>query len=76
MCRTPKTKLEWRNRWLTEAQKHLDQAGTDITIETAAANKGYHKNETLADCVECGIKTYIPEPDTKHQRRWTDKPPE
>ena len=61
---------------LTEAQKHLDRAGADITIGKAVADKGYHKNETLADCVECDIKTYIPEPDSKHQRRWTDKPPE
>jgi transposase len=61
---------------LTAAQKHLDQTSADTTIEKAAADKGYHKNETLADCVECKIKTYIPEPDSKHQRRWTNKPPE
>lgn len=61
---------------LTKAQKHLDQSGTDIAIEKAAADKAYHKNETLADCVECQIKTYIPEPDSKHHRRWTNKPPE
>jgi transposase len=61
---------------VTEAQKHLDRAGADATIEKAAADKGYHKNETLADCAECGIKAYIPEPDAKHKRRWTNKPPE
>lgn len=61
---------------VTEAQKHLDRSGAETTIEKAVADKGYHKNETLADCVECDIKTYIPEPDAKHKRRWTNKPPE
>ena len=61
---------------VTEAQKHLDRAGADTRIEKAAADKGYHKNETLADCAECDIKTYIPEPDSQYQRRWTNKPPE
>lgn len=61
---------------LTSAQQNVDEAGSETTIEEAVADKGYHKNETLADCAECGIRTYIPEPESRYQRRWTDKPPE
>lgn len=60
---------------VTEAQEHLDEAGAEGEIEEAVADKGYHKNETLADCRECDIRTYIPEPE-RGKRRWTDKPPE
>jgi transposase len=60
---------------ITEAQKHLDAAGSQTTIEEVVADKGYHKNETLADCRECEIRTYIPE-QKRTQRVWTDKPPE
>ena len=48
-------------------------------IEEAVADKGYHANKTLADCRDWGtfgLRTYIPEPDSPHERRWTDKPPE
>jgi len=61
---------------LTSAQQNVDEAGSDEAIEEVAADKGYHKNETIADCAECGIRTYIPEPESRYQRRWTDKPPE
>lgn len=60
---------------VTEAQENLDEAGAEGEIEEAVADKGYHKNETLADCRECGLRTYIPEPE-RGKRRWTDKPPE
>ena len=48
-------------------------------IEEAVADKGYHANKTLADCRDWGcfgLRTYIPEPDSHYERRWTDKPPE
>jgi transposase len=45
-------------------------------IEEAAADKGYHKAETLADCEAAGVRTYIPEKRRKQDRVWTDKPPE
>ena len=45
-------------------------------IEEAAADKGYHKAETLADCAAAGMRTYIPEQRRKQNRVWTDKPPE
>jgi len=41
------------------------------------ADKGYHANKTLADCRAWGcfgLRTYIPEPNSKFERRWTDKP--
>jgi transposase len=42
-------------------------------IDEAVADKGYHSNETLAECAQCGVRTYIPEPKRK-AHRWTDKP--
>lgn len=63
---------------LTRAQHNLAEASQHTRdIEKAVADKGYHKAETLADCAELGafgVKTYIPEPAFKHQRRWGDKP--
>jgi len=64
---------------ITSAQENLEEAGVYRDIEEAVADKGYHKNETLADCREWGVfglRTYIPEPDSPYERRWTDKPPE
>jgi transposase len=64
---------------VTSAQKNLEEADVYRDIEEAVADKGYHKNETLADCREWGVfglRTYIPEPDSPFERRWTDKPPE
>lgn len=62
---------------LTKAQDNLDQAQTCRFIEKVAADKGYHKTELLAECEMlglCGIKTYIPEPDSPYQHTWVDKP--
>ena len=62
---------------VTSAQENLEEAGVDRDIEEAVADKGYHKNETLAACREwgaSGLRTYIPEPDSPYDRRWTDKP--
>jgi transposase len=56
------------------AQQHLEAAGAAAEIEEIAADKGYHKNEMLADCAECGLRTYVPVPQLRGRRRWTDKP--
>ena len=59
----------------------------ESTMAETVADKGYHKAETLARLTEAGesreatithldLRTYIAEPDAKHRRRWTDKPPE
>jgi hypothetical protein len=64
---------------LSSAQENLEQAEVYRDIEEAVADKGYHANQTLADCREWGsfgLRTYIPEPDSRHERRWSDKPPE
>lgn len=45
----------------------------EIEVEEAVADKGYHKSETLAECAEWGVRTYIPEQKRK-KRVWTDKP--
>ena len=66
-------------RSLTSAQENLEAADVYRDIEEVAADKGYHANETLVACREWhlfGVRTYIPEPESPYERRWTDKPPE
>jgi transposase len=58
------------------AQLNLLRAGSETEIANVAADKGYHKVETLADCDEAGWRTYIPETKRHARRRWHDKPPE
>lgn len=62
---------------LHQAQLHQEQAGSEQQIKEAVADKGYHANETLAELHEHTIyRSYIPEPESKHHRVWTDKPPQ
>jgi transposase len=62
---------------LQQAQTNLMEAGSEAEIRDAAADKGYHANETLTQLAEhTSYRTYIPEPALKHNRTWTDKPPE
>jgi transposase len=62
---------------LEELAAQPEAAVTELTaIEEAAADKGYHKAETLADCEAAGVRTYIPEQRRSQDRVWTDKPPE
>lgn len=62
---------------LHQAQTNQQQAGSEQQIEDAVADKGYHANETLTDLHQhTTYRSYIPEPELKHQRVWTDKPPE
>jgi transposase len=56
------------------AQLHLAEAGLEHAIVEVAADKGYHKAETLELAEDLGLRTYIPEPQRKHDRVWTDKP--
>jgi transposase len=63
---------------LRTAQAHLKEAGTYRYIEEVAADKGYHKGEALQACGllnGLGIRTYVPEPESKYERKWTDKSP-
>jgi transposase len=61
---------------LMQAQMNLAQAGSDQEIEEVAADKGYHAAGTLELCDSLNVRTYIPEPQRRHQARWTDKPEE
>ena len=62
---------------LHQAQINLAEAGSEAEIVEAAADKGYHSNGTITDLREhTTYCTYIPEPELKHDRVWTDKPPE
>jgi transposase len=59
-----------------QAQINLAQAGSEQEIEEVAADKGYHAAGTLELCDSLNMRTYIPEPQRRHQARWTDKPVE
>ena len=61
---------------VTEAQTHLALAGSDADIEEVAADKGYHSNAQITECTAASLRTYIPEPASPHNRRWSDKPEE
>ena len=58
------------------AQINVEHCGSSAEIEEVAADKGYHANEQLAGAEEMDLRTYIPEPNSPYDRRWTDKPPE
>jgi transposase len=66
---------------LTESVSHanatLKQIGAVWEIREVVADKGYHSNESLVECQKLGplrTRTYIPEPESGYERRWTDKP--
>jgi len=62
---------------LNQAQTNLREAGSETQIKDAVADKGYHSAETLTEIREhTPYRTYIPEAERKHDRTWTDKPPE
>lgn len=62
---------------LHQAQINVEEAGSEAEIRDAVADKGYHSNGTLGELSEhTTYRSYIPEPDLKHDRVWTDKPPE
>jgi len=57
-----------------EAKINLEAAGSEVRIEEVAADKGYHANATLELADHLDLRTYIPEPQQKDQRVWTNKP--
>jgi len=60
---------------VNHAQTNLNEAKTGAEIQDVAADKGYHATEQLTVIAEqTPYRTYIPEPELKHNRRWTDKP--
>jgi transposase len=58
---------------VAQAQLNLDAAGSEATIEEAAADKGYHKASTLELADDLDIRTYIPEPKRRYRYCWIDK---
>jgi len=60
---------------LSLAEANLMLAGSEMEIEEAVMDKGYHDNQLLVALAERGVRTYIPERRQK-TRRWTDKPME
>ncbi len=59
---------------LSAAQDNLIQAESDANIEEIVADKGYHKNETLADLEFTeGLRTYVAVPKQTHRRNWKNK---
>ena len=55
----------------------MDEAKTGAEIQDVAADKGYHATEQLTSMAEhTPYRTYIPEPELKHNRCWTGKPAE
>ena len=62
---------------LHQAQINQHQAGSEQEIKDAVADKGYHSAETLTNLREyTTYRSYVPEPQRRHQCVWTDKPPE
>ncbi len=59
---------------LDDANEHLAAVDEDLAIEEAVLDKGYHKAETLVECEQRGIRTYIPERKASGRRKWKDKP--
>jgi transposase len=59
---------------LLAAELNLARAESDATIEEVAADKGYHKLETLADVAAADYRSYVPEPEQPYQHTWADKP--
>jgi transposase len=60
---------------LSVAEANLVLAGSEVQIQEAVMDKGYHDNQLLVDLAQRGVRTYIPERRQK-TRRWTDKPVE
>jgi Transposase domain (DUF772)/Transposase DDE domain len=59
---------------ISQAQDNLIEAESDAEIEETVADKGYSKNETLAELEFTeGLRTYIAEPKQTHRRNWKNK---
>jgi transposase len=60
---------------LLVAQVNLTEAGSDVTTMNVPADKGYHSAKILTELAkDPTVRTYIAEPDRKHDNVWTDKP--
>jgi transposase len=61
---------------LIRAQAHTMLAGSESQIRDAVADKGYHSTDNLVWCEALGVRSYIPERESRWRRKWIDKPSE
>jgi len=61
---------------VVEARVHLTEAGVDVEIKEAVADKGYHATDTIELAESMDLRTYIPERKAKGKRNWRDVPAE
>jgi transposase len=61
---------------LAAAQINLEKAGSEVVIEEAVADKGYHAAETIELGDALDIRTYIPEPQRAQEAKLADRPEE
>jgi transposase len=59
-----------------EAQTNLSEAGIEVEITEAVADKGYHATDTIELAEAANVRTYIPERKIKGKRNWQDVPEE
>jgi hypothetical protein len=59
-----------------EAQTNLSEAGIEVEIQEAVADKGYHATDTIELAESVGVRSYIPERKIKGKRNWRDVPAE
>ena len=59
-----------------EASVNLTEAGVDVEIKEAVADKGYHATDTIELAESLDLRTYIPEKKPKGKRNWRDVPEE
>lgn len=56
-------------------EENLKKAGCENDLTGVTTDKGFHKQEVIQSCEESGLRTYIPEKESKHQHSWKGKPP-
>lgn len=56
-----------------QACTHLSEAGREEVFGEVVADKGYHAARQLELVQGLSVRTYVPEPESAHARRWTDK---
>ena len=61
---------------LVKAQAHTMLAGSESQIKDVIADKGYHSTDNLVQCEAFGVRSYIPERESRWHRKWIDKPSE
>jgi transposase len=59
---------------LDDANEHLAAVDQDLAIQEVVMDKGYHKVDTLVECEQRGIRSYVPERKSSGRRNWKDKP--